>query len=70
MNNGQFKAAVEEATRVIQEDGWKDADFRAVLLFGLGHLDSRAVRLDGKLALTSALVVGGLIGGAWRALIL
>ncbi|MAH51048.1 hypothetical protein CMI37_34850 [Candidatus Pacearchaeota archaeon] len=70
MANGQFKAAVLEATRTIEREGWENADIKAVLLFGFGHLDSkmesRVVRLNGKLAASALLAVGGLVGGILR----
>lgn len=63
MANGQFKSAVREATQIVQSEGWRNVDLPTLLMFGFGHIDARTVRVDGKLAASIFLSIGGLIGG-------
>ena len=72
LDNGQFNSLVTLATREVQEHGLQ-ASAQAVMLFGLGHLDrklnTRVLRLDGKLMISLGTSVGVAIGFAIKVVI-
>ena len=65
MSDTQFKHYVETATKEVHEKGL-DATLQAVMLYGLGQLDHRVIRLDGKLVASATLAVGTILGGVLR----